>query len=168
MVGVVMEMGLVTKSARGQVVTFAADRRSGAPVAKANIRLWSDKKELAQMKSGEDGLAETTVPQEKYEDVRVLALHGDDVAVVSPSAYNLSSNPEEDWTGYVYTDRPVYRPGHTVQFKVILRTRSGERYTVPTGQAVPITIENTTRKHFWHANTPGPPSRTAPHHSNIP
>ncbi len=151
---VVTEMGLVTKSARGQVVTFVADRRSGAPVAKANILLWSDKKELAQMKSGEDGLAETTVPQEKYEDVRVLALHGDDVAVVSPSAYNLSSNPEEDWTGYVYTDRPVYRPGHTVQFKVILRTRSGERYTVPAGQSVQITIEDPSSKQMLQSKFP--------------
>ena len=151
---VVTELGLVTKSASGQVLTFVADRRSGAPVAKANILLWSDKKELAQMKSGPDGLAEATLPQEKYEDVRVLATHGDDVAVVSPSSYNLSSNPEEDWTGYVYTDRPVYRPGHTVQFKVILRTRSGERYTVPAGQSVQITIEDPTSKQLLQSNFP--------------
>jgi len=38
---VVTELGLVTKSAAGQVVTFVADRRSGMPVAKANILLWS-------------------------------------------------------------------------------------------------------------------------------
>ncbi len=151
---VVTEIGLVTKSAAGQVVTFVADRRSGAPVAKANILLWSDKKELVQLKSGADGLAEATLPQNKYEDVRVLAKHGDDVAVVSPSAYNLSSNPEEDWTGYVYTDRPVYRPGHTVQFKVILRTRSGEKYAVPAGQSVQITIEDPTSKQMLQANFP--------------
>jgi uncharacterized protein YfaS (alpha-2-macroglobulin family) len=151
---IVTELGLVTKSASGQMLTFVADRRSGAPVAKANILLWSDKKELAQMESGADGLAEATLPQEKYEDVRVLATHGDDVAVVSPSSYNLSTNPEEDWTGYVYTDRPVYRPGHTVQFKVILRTRSGERYTVPTGQSVQIVIEDPTSKQLLQANFP--------------
>ncbi len=157
---VVTELGLVTKSAAGQVVTFVADRRSGAPVAKANILLWSDKKELAQMKSGADGLAEATLPQEKYEDVRVLATHGDDVAVVSPSSYNLSSNPEEDWTGYVYTDRPVYRPGHTVHFKMILRTRSGERYTVPAGQSVQIVIEDPTSKQLLQTNLPVSPFGT--------
>ena len=151
---VVTELGLVTKSAAGQVLTFVADRRSGAPVGKANVLLWSDKKELAQMKSAADGLAEATLPQEKYEDVRVLATHGDDVAVVSPSSYNLSSNPEEDWTGYVYTDRPVYRPGHTVRFKVILRTRNGERYTVPAGQSVQIVIEDPASKQLLQANFP--------------
>jgi len=151
---IVTEMGLVTKSAAGQLLAFVADRRSGAPAAKANILLWSDKKELAQMVSGADGLAEATLPQEKYEDVRVLATHGDDVAVVSPSSYNLSTNPKEDWTGYVYTDRPGYRPGHTVQFKVILRTRSGERYTVPAGQSVQIVIEDPTSKQLLQANFP--------------
>src|SRR5712692_9130341 len=157
---VVTELGLVTKSAAGQVVAFVADRRSGVPVAKANILMWSDKKELAQMKSGANGLAEIMLPQGKYEDVRVLATHGDDVAVVSPSSYNVSSNPEEDWTGYVYTDRPVYRPGHTVHFKVILRTRSGERYTVPGGQSVQIVIEDPTSKQLLQANLPVSPFGT--------
>ena len=30
---------------------------------------------------------------------------------------------------YVYTDRPVYRPGDTMHFKAILRTHSGRRTT---------------------------------------
>src|SRR5260370_4308002 len=136
------------------MVTFVADRRSGTPVDKENIMLGTDKKELTQMKSGADGLAEATLTQEKYEDVRALATHGDDVAVVSPSGYNLSSNPDEDWTGYVYTDRPVYRPGHTVHFKVILRMRSGERYAVPAGQSVPSAIADPTRKQLYQTNLP--------------
>jgi alpha-2-macroglobulin len=151
---IVTEIGLVTKTAQGQMVTFVADRRSGAPVDKANILLWSDKKELTQLNSGADGLAEATLPKEKHEDVRALATHGDDVAVVSPSAYNLSTNPDEDWTGYVYTDRPVYRPGHTVHFKVILRTRSGERYAVPAGQSVQIVIEDPSSKQLYQTNLP--------------
>ena len=31
----------------------------------------------------------------------------------------------EDLTSYIYTDRPVYRPGHTVHFKGILRQLGG-------------------------------------------
>ena len=35
-----------------------------------------------------------------------------------------------EWQGYIYTDRPVYRPGHTVHFKAILRCarRAGMRF----------------------------------------
>ena len=151
---IVSELGVVTKTTVGQIVTFAADRRTGAPVAKAKVLVWTDKKEQTRLESDADGLAEAALPQGKYEDVRVLAMHGDDVALVTPYSYSLSSNPAEDWTGYVYTDRPVYRPGHTVHFKVILRTRSGERYKVPAGEAVEITIEDPTSKPVLQTKLP--------------
>jgi uncharacterized protein YfaS (alpha-2-macroglobulin family) len=127
---IVSELGLVTKATAGQVLTFAADRRSGAPVSGADVRVWADKKEKARLESDASGLAETAVSEGQYQDVRVLAVHNDDVALVTPYSYNISSNPAEDWTGYVYTDRPVYRPTHTVHFKAILRTRAGEQVRV--------------------------------------
>lgn len=142
----VTELGAITKTAPGQALVFTADRRSGAPVADADVRIWSDKKQTAQSKSDASGLAQTTLPEGQYQDVRVLAVRGADVAVVTPYSYNLSSNPQNDWTGYVYTDRPVYRPGHTVHFKVILRTRSGEKYRIPSGEQVQVLIEDPTSK----------------------
>src|SRR6266403_941999 len=151
---IVSDLGIITKAAPGQVLAYAADRRTRAPVPEADIRVWSDKKENARLKSDSNGLVEAPFPPGKPEDIRVVAIRGDDFALVTPYSYNLSSDREEDWTGYVYTDRPVYRPGHTVQFKVILRTRSGERYTVPAGQSVQIVIEDPTSKHRLQANFP--------------
>jgi len=142
----VTELGVVTKSAPGQVLVFTADRRSGAPISNADVRVWSDKKQNAQLKSDASGLSQAALRESQYQDVRVLAVRGDDVAVVTPHAYNLSSNPQTDWTGYVYTDRPVYRPGHTAHFKVILRTRSGERYKVPAGEQVQVLVEDPSSK----------------------
>src|SRR5260370_1585215 len=54
----------------------------------------------------------------------------------------------------------MYRPGHTVHFKVILRTRSGERYTVPAGQSVQIVIEDPTSKQLLQTNLPVSPFGT--------
>jgi len=139
---IVSSIGLVTKTTEGQVLAFAADRKSGAPVADAEVRVWADAKEKARLKSDANGLAETTVAAGRYEDVRVLVVHGDDVALVTPYSYNMSSNPAEDWTGYVYTDRPVYRPTHTVHFKAILRSRAGEQFKIPAGQQVQVLIED--------------------------
>ena len=79
---IVSELGLVTKTTEGQVLTFAADRRSGAPVSGADIRVWADKKEKAHLKSDASGLAETGVSEGQYQDVRVLAVHDSDVALV--------------------------------------------------------------------------------------
>jgi uncharacterized protein YfaS (alpha-2-macroglobulin family) len=151
---IVSELGLVTKATAGQVLTFAADRRSGAPVSGADVRIWADKKEKARLKSDARGLAETAVSEGLYQDVRVLAVHNDDVALVTPYSYNISSNPAEDWTGYVYTDRPVYRPTHTVHFKAILRTRAGERFKVPSGEQVQVLIEDPASKPVFQSTLP--------------
>jgi alpha-2-macroglobulin len=149
---IVTELGVVTKVAPGQVLVFTADRRSGAPLANAQVQLWSENRENAKLKSDSSGLAQTALPEGKYQDVRVLAVRGDDVAIVTPYSYNLSSNPEEDWTGYVYTDRPVYRPGHTAHFKVILRKRNEEKYAVPAGERVQVLVEDPTSKPVLQSN----------------
>jgi len=142
----VTELGAVTKVSPGQVLVFAADRRTGALVSDAIVQLWTEQKKNTQLKTDASGLAQTSIPQARYTDVRVLAAHGDDVAVVTPYSYNLSSDPESDWTGYVYTDRPVYRPGHTAHFKVILRTRDGEHYKIPAGSNVQVLVEDPASK----------------------
>jgi len=149
---IVSDLGIVTKAAPGQVLAFAADRRTGAPIPQTDIRVWSDKKENARLKSDADGLAEAPFPLGRPEDIRIVAVHGDDFAIVTPYSYNLSSDPREDWTGYVYTDRPVYRPGHSVHFKVILRTHLGEGYKVPAGESVQVLIEDPSSKPVLQSN----------------
>jgi uncharacterized protein YfaS (alpha-2-macroglobulin family) len=151
---IVSELGLVTKTTAGQVLTFAADRRSGVPISGADVHVWADKKEKAHLKSDASGLAESSVAEGQYQDVRILAVHNDDVALVTPYSYNISSNPAEDWAGYVYTDRPVYRPTHTVHFKAILRTRSGERFKVPAGEQVQVFIEDSASKRVFASTLP--------------
>lgn len=153
-IAIVSDLGLITKTAPGQVLAFAADRRSGVPVSDADVRVWTDKKENARQKSNSDGLVESPLPEGKYEDIRILAVRGEDVAVVTPYSYNLSSDPSRDWTGYVYTDRPVYRPTHTVHFKVILRRRSGEVYRVPAGERVQVLVEDPTGKPVLQSEFP--------------
>ncbi|MGO9642920.1 MAG: alpha-2-macroglobulin family protein [Candidatus Acidiferrales bacterium] len=139
---IVSEMGIVTKTAPGQILTFAADRRTGQPVAQTEVRVWSDKKETAHLTSDANGLASAPLPQGQYTDVRVIGVHGDDVAVLSPETYNLIGNPGDDWVGYIYTDRPVYRPGDTAHYKVIVRQRSGEALAVPAGREVQLQIQD--------------------------
>jgi len=149
---IVSELGVITKTAPGQVLTFSANRRTGEPVSGVDVRVWSDKKENLRLKSDASGLTESPLPEGQYEDVRVVAIHDDDIALTTPESYNLSSKPEQDLTAYVYTDRPVYRPGHTVHFKAILRAFSGERYRVPAGEQVQVLIEDSASKPMLQNN----------------
>ena len=146
---IVSELAVVIKSAPGQLLAFAVDRKTGNPTADARIELLATRKRQANAQTDARGLLMLNLPADKFEDPRVIAVHDKDVAIVAPYYFNISSNPEEDWTGYVYTDRPVYRPGHTVHFRGILRSRDGEKYKVPAGQQVDFTVEDPNAKQVF-------------------
>ncbi|HSO12786.1 MAG TPA: Ig-like domain-containing protein, partial [Anaerolineales bacterium] len=50
-------------------------------------------------------------------------------------------SPPNSMFGYVYTDRPIYRPGQEVFFKGIIRTSDDLRYSLPKVDKVYVTIE---------------------------
>ena len=63
----------------------------------------------------------------------MVARSGADFAVNTLAGYAFETS-REHWPGYIYTDRPVYRPGHTVHFKGILRQRARRRVHCAGGQ----------------------------------
>jgi uncharacterized protein YfaS (alpha-2-macroglobulin family) len=153
----VSQVALVTKSTAGQLLAFTVDRTSGEATP-ADVTVWRQNKVAAQLKTDKQGLGEAAIQTGRaergadstdeeaqratYGSEWVLARRGDDVALVAPYSLNLSSDPSQDWLGYVYTDRPVYRPGHTVQFKGILRRHNGDALQLPGNKEVEVTIQD--------------------------
>ncbi|MGH9673420.1 MAG: MG2 domain-containing protein, partial [Bryobacteraceae bacterium] len=89
-----------------------------------------------------DGAASLAITEPKPEQVVVLARKGEDFAAVTMYGYSLRSNEDSYWTGYIHTDRPVYRPGHKVHFRGILRIPSASGYVVPAGREVAIEVQD--------------------------
>ena len=51
--------------------------------------------------------------------------------------------PGGPYMGYMYTDRPIYRPGQTMHWKAIVRRDADARFTLPDpGQMVTVTIRD--------------------------
>ncbi|MCJ7735488.1 MAG: MG2 domain-containing protein, partial [Anaerolineales bacterium] len=58
-----------------------------------------------------------------------------------PYDFGMSSNygaPEP--ITYIYTDRPIYRPGQTVNYRLIHRLREGGGYVLPKEKTIPVKI----------------------------
>ncbi len=119
---IVSDVGLVTKTSPGQMLFFAADRFSGEPVADCAVRVIVSQKTVAEGRTSADGLFEATLPEQQMEDVVGVAQCGGQMAATDPGSWSLQE-PARELAGYIYTDKPIYRPGHTVHFKAVLRWR---------------------------------------------
>ncbi len=119
---IVSDVGLVTKTSPGQMLFFAANRFTGEPVADCMVRVIVSQKTIAEGRTSADGLLETTLPEHEMGDVVGVAQCGEQVAATDPGSWSLQQ-PARELAGYIYTDKPIYRPGHTVHLKAVLRWR---------------------------------------------
>jgi hypothetical protein len=135
---IVTDIAMITKTAPGRLLAFVADRQSGAPVGNAAISVVAQhvvqRQEAGQFVSDANGLVSAPLALDHTENLLVLAHQGSDWAVQSPFGFDFGPRGANRWRGYIYTDRPVYRPGHPVNFKAIFRREQGLTYTVPQGQ----------------------------------
>ncbi|CAN5816298.1 hypothetical protein BH18ACI4_BH18ACI4_03790 [soil metagenome] len=139
---VVTDLTMVDKTTRdGELLIFTVDRKTGEPRPNAQIQIVKDKIAIASGVTNRQGILRTNIDKQLLnspeanvdpatDDVRsssflILAHHGrDNFAVSDLESYYFGSYQGEDEgqvKGYIYTDRPVYRPAHKVYFKGILR-----------------------------------------------
>ena len=111
----VTRLALVTKRTTDQVLVYATDFETKKPLPGTEIQVHLGPVLTASGRTGPDGLWRAQVSQEgQY--ITITGRSGASFANVS--AYHGHS---DRLAVYTYTDRPIYRPGHRVQFKGIVR-----------------------------------------------
>ena len=138
----VSRMAMITRTGSGSVLAYCVDRVSGAGIAGVQVSAGVGQQQQATGITDADGLAplQLTAPKPQPDNFWVLATSGDDVAAVTPGGYALSGWQGGRWSSYVYTDRPVYRPGHVVHWKGILRSRVENHLELPKLTTIHVTI----------------------------
>ena len=131
-VAIVTSIAVVERASNGHADLYVADRKTGAPIENADVALWADKQLQSSGKTGAEGLASLTMKPRgvaqgaEPEGVWIMARHGADVALITPYGYAFGAGRSNELTSYIYTDRPVYRPGHTVHIKAVVRRRKDD------------------------------------------
>ncbi len=140
----VSRMAMVTRTVGGTALAYCVDRVSGAGIAGVQVAAGFAQKQQATGTTDNDGLAplKLDVPNPVPDSFWVVATSGDDVAVVTPGAYALNGWQSNKWASYIYTDRPVYRPGHIVHWKAILRTKVENHLELPKPGNLHVTISD--------------------------
>ncbi|HEY3457528.1 MAG TPA: MG2 domain-containing protein [Bryobacteraceae bacterium] len=129
----VSDTALVTKISRSHILAWLANRETGEPIPHAIISSVIRDGQPVRVETDGDGLAQLAMPAKPATGLRVVAANGADLAVSNLGEWSFSSL-SRNWTGYVYTDRPVYRPGDTMHFRGILRLQSSTGYDVASAQ----------------------------------
>jgi len=171
----VSETALVTRTVAGELVAFVVDRKTGTPVNGAKVVLALGKQSPQRLTTKEDGIASFDAPSSAKKDTAstdgedgeggvetdtadsklwVMARSGDDIALVAPWYSSFTRSQDTLYSAFGYTDRPVYRPGHTVHFKVIIRQHAGDALTLPKLSQIHITINDDQQKAVYDKKLP--------------
>jgi uncharacterized protein YfaS (alpha-2-macroglobulin family) len=159
-VAIVTKIAVVERTVDGKAFLYVADRKTGAPVDQADVVLWGDGKLQSSGKTGSDGLAQLTYTVRggaqgaEPENVWIMAHHGTDAAVVTPFGYGFGAQNQQQERDYIYTDRPVYRPSHTVHIKAIVRKEVNDNLALPDDRTLTMRVTGPDDKVVFNKELP--------------
>ena len=155
---VLSKTAIAYKLSGGKAIIWATDINSGEPVKGMEISTTSGE-EISAITDAE-GIAELTLISkdsnnyyggfigEKNGDVALV--YSDWSEGVNAWDFNINYDYERKQNYvYLYTERPIYRPGDTVYFKGIIRNDSGLRLNLPKEQTVKVKIEDANYKNIY-------------------
>ncbi len=134
---------IVLKSSAKELLAWVTDLHTGEPVPGQRLTFHSASFQ-AEGVTDEDGMAWIDQGREKPWERTFVLVHSDDGRVVgmatdewnngiSPWNFHLPVEyiPPAGLVAYFQTDRPVYRPGQTIHWKLIVRQDDDGTYTLP-------------------------------------
>ncbi|MBP7694744.1 MAG: hypothetical protein KA764_22670, partial [Anaerolineales bacterium] len=156
---VVSKNHLTLKTGLDEALVWATDLNSGQAVADLPVTLYNRYFEpLASGRTDADGVWRAALPasgkeirDNVWDSIYALSPEGEPFAVtlsdwsdgLDPWEFNLSSQYyRQDWRAYLYTDRPMYRPGQVVFFKGVVRAEQDARYRLPDFDTTRVLITN--------------------------
>lgn len=149
----VTDLGVIVKRGESKLFIYATNLSNSRPVQNAKILLRPRSEERLRWINIEPHLRRAALTPIQWngqtDEQGILILDDEtdgrllDALAVSPeghfalaSSSRSSDAVTSDKKIFVYTDRPIYRPGHEMFFKAILRNDSEEGLRIPAGETV--------------------------------
>ena len=142
----ITDVSIVLKTSGRQAFVYVCNVCDGSPLSGAKVRLWEEvgpagsKPREHSRSTDEAGLACFDFPDDVGPDrsrsISVSASAGECQAFT----FGYCTFPHEGWGAprvtTIFTDRPVYRPGETSRWKLVMRRQDGEVCSTPVDEAI--------------------------------
>ncbi|MDQ7024022.1 MAG: Ig-like domain-containing protein [Anaerolineae bacterium] len=163
---VVSSANLLVKQTIDTVMVWATDVQTGVPIANAPLTIFSEGMEvIATGITDESGLLFVDVSQvvDLYSRRLVVLDDGTNYGIgwsewtdgINPYQFGQSYDfYPTNYRIYVYSDRPVYRPGQPVYFRGIARSKDDVSYTPPDNETILVTIRDDSGDTIFSENLP--------------
>ena len=152
---VVTDLAMVEKtSPGGDLLVYAVDRKTGAPRPDSQVEIVKARNTIASGRTNGEGMFRARVspdgedadpePEGGANGVMIFASQGENFAISDLESFYFGDFAEQgNLQGYIYTDRPIYRPNHTVYFKGIIRAVDDQdQYGPSKSRTVTVTIKD--------------------------
>ncbi|MDA7977875.1 MAG: tetratricopeptide repeat protein [Pirellulales bacterium] len=135
------DLDVIVKSSRDEVFVFAQNMRTGEAWPDVRLLISDGSTVFAEVETGEDGVYQGTYDElQGANDVRVFAVSDGHVAsnIISLDGIGVAQGLTEK--GYIYTDRPIYRPGEFVHIRGVVRDVEDDRYAINADQEFSLEV----------------------------
>ncbi len=162
---VMANANLTLKTTTSEALVWLTDLTSGAPLADVPVALYNASfNTLVQGVTDQDGLIYWDGLNLNMDDYRqrYYAITTSDTVFgmaindwrdgVEPYDFGIGTNyylRQNEPTAYIYTDRPIYRPGQTVSFKGVVRLNDDLQYSLPSYNTVSVEISSFNGRVFF-------------------
>jgi alpha-2-macroglobulin len=143
----VSSMAVLTKTEPGKSIARVVDRISGRALEGVDVDFRAAGKSFSTAKTDAQGFASLKAAEKL--NFMVVATKGTDVAFDALNEYSLNTDDSHRSATYIYTERPVYRPGHKVFFKAVLRRPSQFGWELPKFSSMDAEVTDNSGKAIW-------------------
>lgn len=151
---VVSDLQVTFKLSATDVLVWTTELDGEAAIAEAAVTIYDNQGQvLASGKTDTQGIFRSAIPtlENPYATYyAVVNQPGDENFGMALSSWSGGISPWDfdiqgeiippRLDGYLYTDRPIYRPGQTVYFRAVVRQAYNGRYTWPDIDSLPLTL----------------------------